>query len=334
MRRVKGILSMLILVSLICPMPLSSAKVDERKIWMRTTYGGYRSSVYHIMIDTELDWHYSVDTFNESYCADAYTHILFNHFYWAKIDSPPDTEDWRAINYIITWFHKAGNYTGEGSNLVYENNLMTPEESNAIGQAIWYFTNDRDPDEEVERAWEIIDEAKGKDVIRGSDSIWSDIADVDFVGYTWFTVKARVSKWNGEGRPGVKLLITVRGGPNQATSSSWPYVDEIEGWTDENGEFEVTVHSPTLPGNTTVDVVSIGRWVRRLNLTDLGRNDEYQTLITLFNSTYANHNGGIIALGTKYGFETIFHIPEFPFGTILPVMSGIFAVLVLYRKKR
>jgi hypothetical protein len=340
MKRGALFLLIAILPLLVCPITQSYAKKNEVKIWMRVPYGYYNSSVYHVMIDSDRDGHRAVDTWIECYCADASKKIRFNTFYWAEINTPPDDERWRAINYIMTWFHKIGNYTGEGADLVYENSLMTPEESRAIGQAIWYFTNEVPPTGNTsERAWEIIDEANGKDLIRENDALLIDLAEEKLMGEGCnMTFTVRVLDGDNESREGVKLIITVVGGRHFSGEPSGPYSYEVVGWTDGNGEYNLTIVNPTLPGETYIDVWTMARFVNILNTTELNRMTKQQPLITLYNHTYMNHQGKMTIRGSKYGYRLDFGflinvIPEFPIGTILPLITCIAAITIVYLRK-
>lgn len=175
-----------------------------------------------------------------SYCMDYQGTLNIGGTYTANFASVTDTQQWRAISYVLTW------------------NEAFDDKSAAINQvAIWKLRDGsftaKDYDQEIGNGGlTLAEEANGKDVVRPTDRLdWISPITGNMSGLRAdagqiITFEARLTSQSGVPRSHVRMLFSAvlnfEGSSIQLNST---YVDPVVAYTDGDGIASVNITVPT-----------------------------------------------------------------------------------------
>jgi len=262
-----------------------------------------------------------------AYCMNFDKKIYSGETYAASLAVVTENSEWRAVSYILTWYHPPANDSAAAANQV----------------AIWRLLNNTRGYNYVKPDWlsvsldaagnALANIANGKDVVRQDDVFqWiapitaNESAVLSRAGET-VTFKAKLTTASGEPRSNVKILFSAILRPGNVTLNS-TYVYPSEAHTDINGIVEVTVTTPSdMRNGESIEVKASTRsvWPQLyLDLDDSRRQD-------------------LIGIGTTYELtvETnvcvlahISVVPEVPLGTLTAGAACVFAFMFWTKSRR
>jgi hypothetical protein len=266
----------------------------------------------------------SDDQQTKAYCIDFDRTINIGTTYPARVTTVTENAEWRAVSYILTWYHPPANDEAAVANQV----------------AIWRLLNATRGRVYVKPSWltwafdsagnALADIAKDKDVVRQGDVFqWiepvttNQSALMGNPGET-ITFKAKLTDASGAPRPSVRVIFNATLSPGNVELDS-TYISPSVTHTDSNGIAEVTVKVPeTIQNGESIEVKASTKGVWPQLYLDL--NDERrQDLIgigTTFELTVST-NVCILAY--------IMVIPEVPLGTLTADAACAFA-FVFWKK--
>jgi hypothetical protein len=255
-----------------------------------------------------------------AYCMNYDKTIHVGITYPAELAAVMDTAEWKAVSYVLTWYHPPADSDAAVANQV----------------AIWRLLDDG----YVRPSWldtsfdtagkSLADIAKGKDVVRQGDVFqWiepvttNQSAVMGNPGET-ITFKAKLTDVDENPRSGVKVIFNATLRPDDVALGS-AYLSPAVTRTDSNGIAEVTVKIPeTIHNGDSIEVKGSTKsvWPQLyLDLNDVARQD-------------------LIGIGTTFELTVstnvcvlayILIIPEVPLGTLTAGVACAFA-FVFWKK--
>jgi hypothetical protein len=238
--------------------------------------------------------------------------------YEATLATVMENAEWRAVSYILTWYHPPANNSEAAANQVAIWRLLNITRGYNYLRPDWLSATLDDAGNALANI------ANGKDVVRQGDLFqWiepitaNQSAVMGDVGKT-ITFKAKLTNATGAPRANVKILFSAILRPNNVTLNS-THVYPSEAYTDSNGIVEVTVKAPSdILNGASIEVKASTKsvWPQLyLDLDDSRRQD-------------------LIGIGTTYELTVatnvcllahISVIPEVPFGTLTAGTACAFA---------
>jgi hypothetical protein len=248
-----------------------------------------------------------------SYCMDYDKVIYIGTTYSATTTSPPDTDAWKSISYILTWYDPPTTNDGAVANQL----------------AIWKLLKGSLPtdlsDGDKTLGNNLVAAVTGKDVLRQGDTLsWtlpSGLVDGGAVpgapgGSIYFEVQVKDS--TGAVRPGVKI-----------TFDASPLLGPTDAWTDVNGKAGVTVNIPSnQPQGSSVDIRASTRGTYPKLYLDLSTPGNPQDLIGIDTSLELTLDASAVVIAR------INMIPEIEMGTLAAVSLMAFGFLAWTKKKK
>ena len=277
--------------------------------WPGTWFGSYYAGAAYVDVRSTPLGNTPGGETTLAYCIDYDGPIYIGTEYPVTLKPADDTQNWRKIAYILTWYHP-------------------PEDDDAgvcIQGAIWKildnFIPNFIPNEYHTGINTLVDEAASKDVIREDDQFeWISpkpgnnthlVADP---GET-IALQARITDSNGDGRSGVKVVFSLEGGGS---------LNRDVGWTDTDGVVEVEVTVPDHVADVKVKASTKGVWPQKY----LDLPDNKQNLIGI-DTTYQ------LTVSTKLWIFAFIHVvPEIPLGTLAVVTTCLSALTIRKRRLR
>jgi hypothetical protein len=275
---------------------------DQPSHWIGKWFGSqYAGAAYVDVRDGRLGNIPGGET-TRAYCIDYDGPIYIGREYPVTLQPATDTNEWRQIAYIITWYDPPANDTAgvwiQGALWKILDNIIPnfiPSTYNTGINALY-------------------DEAANRDVVRGGDKFeW--IFPVPGInthitanpGET-VTLKAKITDSVGNARSGVKVTFSVEGGGS---------LNKVVGWTDSNGVVEIKVTVPNNVVDIKVKASTKGVWPQKY--LDLG--PDKQDLVGI-DTTYQ------LTVSTNiWILANISVVPELPLGTLAAVVSCFLAFL-------
>jgi hypothetical protein len=250
--------------------------------------------------------------------------VYMGSTYPAELAAVMDTAEWRAVSYILTWYHPPADGAAAAANQVAIWRLLNSTRGYAYYKEPWITTT-------LDNAGNALaEEVKDKDVVRQSDVFqWSESVTTNqsaVMGNPSETVtfKAKLTDAFGTPRSGVRVIFSAILRPDNVELDS-THVYPSMTHTDSNGIAAVTVKVPEdIQNGQSIEVKAATKSVWPQLYLDL--NDEKrQDLIgigTTFELTVAT-NVCVLA--------SILVIPEVPLGTLTAGVACAFA-FVFWKK--
>jgi hypothetical protein len=259
----------------------------------------------------------------KAYCMQYDKTVGGGRIYSADVQPTADTEEWRAVSYILTWFPPVD------------------DDEAAVSQvAIWRILNNTRDYDYVKPPWigqaldndarKLVHVAFGKDVIRQGDIFkWvaplpgnvGNMTNLAADPGETLTLTAKITESDGTTpRPNVRVKFSAM------IDSSPLAVNPTVDHTDGTGHVEVTLTVPSDSAGSEVVVKADTRGVWPKLYLDL-ENDEYQQDLVGFDTRYQ-----LTVSTSLWIFATIFVVPEIPFGTLAAVATCLGAYMVKTRK--
>ncbi len=253
-----------------------------------------------------------------AYCMNFNKTITSGNTYQATLATVMENAEWRAVSYILTWYHPPTNDSAAAANQVAIWRLLNITRGYNYWRPDWLYGTLDDAGNALANI------AYGKDVVRQGDLFrWiepitaNQSAVMGDAGKT-ITFKARLTNASGAPRANVKILFSAILRPNNVTLNS-THVYPSEAYTDSNGIVEVTVKAPSdILNGASIEVKASTKsvWPQLyLDIDDSRRQD-------------------LIGIGTTYELTVatnvcllahISVIPEVPFGTLTAGAACVFA---------
>jgi hypothetical protein len=260
----------------------------------------------------------------EAYCINFDRTINVGSTYPAGLAAVTDTAEWRAVSYILTWYHPPADGNAAAVNQVAIWRLLNSTRDYAYYKALW-LTEDLD-----NAGNDLANEVKDKDVVRQGDVFqWiepvttNQSALMGNPGET-ITFKAELKDTHGTPRPGVKVIFNATLRPDNVELNP-TYISPSVTHTDSNGIAEVTVQVPEdIQNGESIEVKASTKSVWPQLYLDLNE-EARQDLIgigTTFELTVST-NVCVLAYITM--------IPEVPLGTLTAGAACAFA-FVFWKK--
>jgi len=271
--------------------------------WRGMTFNSYYAGEVYIDIRDSSQGNNPGGETARAYCIHLDGVIYTHTEYPVTLESVSDTEEWREIAYILTWYD--------------------PPENDTVGVwiqgALWFILNNRIPNfipnEYHGGIMALVNEAANKDVIRENDIFeWitpvpgNNTYIIANPGDT-ITLEAKITNSTDHPRSGVKVEFSITGGG---------YLNTVVGWTNSEGIVTVEVTVPNHVADIEVKASTRGVWPQKYIY--LGGNRQNLLGIDTTYELTVSTNIWIIA--------NIHVIPELPFGTLAAVATCLFAYLV------
>ncbi len=257
-----------------------------------------------------------------SYCENFGGTIYVGTTYTATLLGPaPDTAEWRAIAYVLTWHSPATTQEAAAENAI----------------AVWKILGDDlsplGSSSTVSAGLALANEASGKDVARDGDMLtWilpSPDGTANGVPGQTITFQVKLSAENGTARANCKIFFTAK---FKSTGSllSASYVSPADGvafsGSDGIAQFDVTVPPEALNDQIVVSATTNGVWVQEL-LDLRSGNSGLQDLVPLDMNAHPMASAEIQVNGL------IFTLPEGPLGALGAAAACVGAFLVWKKVK-
>jgi len=241
----------------------------------------------------------------KSYCMNYDKTVYVGSTYSAGLAAVTDTAEWKAVSYILTWYHPPANNDAAAANQVAIWRLL----DNDYVKPYWLSTK---ADNEGES---LADIAKDKDVVRQGDVFqWIEPVTTNqsaVMGNPCETItfKAKLTDAFGTPRPGVKIIFSAVLRPDNVELNA-ANVNPAVTHTDSNGVAEVTVKVPEdIQNGESIEVKASTKSVWPQLYLDL--NDERrQDLIGIGTTFELTVSTNVCVLAY------ILVIPEVPLGTL------------------
>lgn len=260
----------------------------------------------------------------KAYCINFDRTINVGSTYTAELAAVTDTAEWRAVSYVLTWYHPPADGNAAAANQI----------------AIWRLLNSTREYPYVRPSWlstsfdgagnALAEEVKNKDVVRQGDVFkWiepvttNQSAVMGDPGET-ITFKAKLTDANGTPRPDVRVLFSAILRPNNIALDS-THMHPAVTHTDSSGIAAVDVTVPEdMKNGASIEVKASTKsvWPQLyLDLNDVARQD-------------------LIGIGTTFELTVstnvcvlayILLIPEVPLGTLTAGAACAFA-FVFWKK--
>jgi len=260
----------------------------------------------------------------KAYCLNFDRTVNVGSTYNAEATAVMDSAEWRAVSYLLTWYHPPADGNAAAANQVAIWRLLNTTRGYPYVTPNWLSTS-------LDTAGNALaEEAKGKDVVRQDDVFqWiepvttNQSAVMGDPGET-ITFKAKLTDTDGTPRPGVRVIFTATLRPDDVALDS-TYVSPAVTHTSSNGIAEVTVKVPeTIQNGESIEVKASTKSVWPQLYLDL--NDERrQDLIGIETTFELTVSTNVCVLAY------ILVIPEVPLGTLTAGAACAFA-FVFWKK--
>jgi len=257
---------------------------------------------------------------DEAYCLNYDGTIYEGSTYQANIAAAPDTAQWRAVSYILSWY------------------VPTDNNGAAIDQvAMWRLVGNYNPSElnlpsAIETAAaNLAAAAYGKDVVRQGDCLtWispSTGSTSANPGQT-VTFQVQLTSSSGTPRPNVQIDFSAILQPSQTLSST--YVNPMQAFTGNNGKAQVSVTVPSdAPYGSTIKVQASTQSVWPQEYLDLTNNNpSAQDLIGIGPALNLTVSTNIYVLGY------IMVLPESAYGALAAIVASAVAFIIYNKLKQ
>jgi hypothetical protein len=257
----------------------------------------------------------------KAYCMNFDKTVYAGSTYATKLAAITDSAEWRAVSYILTWYHPPATNEAAAANQVAIWRLLNSTRGYVYFKEPWLTTA-------LDSAGNALaDEVKDKDVVRQGDVLqWiapvttNQSAVMGNPGET-ITFRVRLTDAAGAPRAGVKILFSAVLSPDNVelnTTNVYPSVTH----TDSNGVAEVTVQVPEdIQNGERIEVKASTKSVWPQLYLDLNDNAR-QDLIGIGTTFELTVSTNVCVLAY------ILVIPEVPLGTLTAgVACGLAFVL-------
>jgi hypothetical protein len=260
----------------------------------------------------------------KAYCINFDRTINIGSTYPAKVTAVTENAEWRAVSYILTWYHPPADGNAAAANQIAIWRLLNTTRGYAYVTPGWLSTS-------LDSAGNALaDTAKGKDVVRQGDVFqWiepvttNQSAVMGNPGET-ITFKAKLTSSAGTPRPDVRIIFSATLRPDNVELDSTHIYPSIT-HTDSNGIAEVTVKVPeTIQNGESIEVKASTKSVWPQLYLDLNDNDR-QDLIGIGTTFELTVSTNVCVLAY------IMVIPEVPLGTLTAGVACAFA-FVFWKK--
>jgi len=260
----------------------------------------------------------------KAYCINFDRTINIGSTYTAELAAVTDTAEWRAVSYILTWYHPPADGNAAVANQVAIWRLLNSTRGYPYVRPSWLSTS-------LDGAGNALaEEVKNKDVVRQNDVLqWiepittNQSAVMGDPGET-ITFKAKLTDAAGTPRPNVRVIFTAILRPDNIALGS-THISPSVTHTDSNGIAAVDVTVPEdIQNGESIEVKASTKsvWPQLyLDLNDAARQDLIGTGTT-FELTVST-NVCVLAY--------ILMIPEVPLGTLTAGAACAFA-FVFWKK--
>lgn len=262
-----------------------------------------------------------------AYCMNFDKKIHNGETYAATLATITENAEWRAVSYILTWYHPPANDSAAAANQVAIWRLLNITRGYNYSRPDWLSGT-------LDAAGNALANiAYGKDVVRQGDVFqWiepittNQSAVMGDAGET-VTFKAKLTNSSGAPRANVKILFSAILRPNNVTLNS-THIYPSEAFTDNNGIVEVNVKVPSdILKGASIEVKASTKsvWPQLyLDIDDSNRQD-------------------LVGIGTTYEltvatnvclFAHISVVPEVPLGTLTAGAACVFAFMLWNKSGR
>jgi hypothetical protein len=251
-----------------------------------------------------------------AYCMNYDKTIRAGITYPAELAAVADTAEWKAVSYILTWYHPPAGDDAAAANQVAIWRLL----DDGYVKPSWLY-------ESVDNAGKTLaDSVIGLDVVRQGDVFeWiepvttNESAVMGNPGET-ITFKAKLTDADENPRSGVKVIFNATLSPGYVALGS-AYLSPVVTHTDSNGIAEVTVKVPeTIQNGERVEVKASTKGVWPQLYLDLS-DDDRQDLIGIGTTFELTVSTNVCVLAY------IMVIPEVPLGTLTAGAACAFAFM-------
>ena len=259
---------------------------------------------------------------DEAYCLNYDGTVYEGSPYSANIVATPDTPEWEAVSYILSWY------------------APTDNNGAAIDQvAMWRLVGNYNPSElnlpsSIESAAvNLAAIANGKDVVHQGDCLtWispSTGSTSANPGQT-VTFQVQLTSSSGTSRPNVQIDFSAVLQPSQTLSST--YVNPMQAFTDSSGMATVSVTVPSdAPYSSTIQVQASTQSVWPQEYLDLTNNNpSAQNLIGTGPALSLTVSTNIYVLGYIY----IHAVPESAYGALAAIVASAVAFIIYNKLKQ
>jgi len=256
----------------------------------------------------------------KAYCIDFDRTIKIGTSYPARVTAVTENAEWRAVSYILTWYHPPANDDAAVANQVAIWRLLNVTRGRVYVKPSWLYTS-------FDSAGSALaDIAKGKDVVRQGDVFqWiepvttNQSALMGNPGET-ITFKAKLTDAFEAPRPSVRVIFNATLRPDNVELDS-TYISPSVTHTDSNGIAEVTVKVPeTIQNGESIEVKASTKSVWPQLYLDLN-DDRRQDLIGIGTTFELTVSTNVCVLAY------IMVIPEVPLGTLTAGAACAFAFM-------
>jgi hypothetical protein len=260
----------------------------------------------------------------KAYCINFDRTINIGSTYPAKLAAVTDSNEWRAVSYVLTWYHPPADGNAAAANQVAIWRLLNTTRGYLYAKPSWLSTS-------LDNAGNALaEEVKNKDVVRQGDVLqWIEPVTTNQSavkgdpGET-ITFKVKLTDANGTPRPNVRVIFKATLRPDNIALGS-TYISPSVTHTDSNGIAAVDVTVPEdIQNGESIEVKASTKsvWPQLyLDLNDVARQDLIGTGTT-FELTVST-NVCVLAY--------ILMIPEVPLGTLTAGAACAFA-FVFWKK--
>jgi hypothetical protein len=260
----------------------------------------------------------------KAYCINFDRTINIGSTYPAELAAVTDSAEWRAVSYVLTWYHPPADGNAAAANQVAIWRLLNTTRGYLYVKPSWLSTS-------LNGAGNALaEEVKNKDVVRQDDVLqWIEPVTTNQSavkgdpGET-ITFKAKLTDAAGTPRPNVRMIFTATLRPDNIALSS-TYISPSVTHTDSSGIAAVDVTVPEdIQNGESIEVKASTKsvWPQLyLDLNDVARQDLIGTGTT-FELTVST-NVCVLAY--------ILMIPEVPLGTLTAGAACAFA-FVFWKK--
>lgn len=256
----------------------------------------------------------------KAYCMNFDKTVYTGSTYTSQAKVVTDSAEWKAVSYLLTWYHPPADGNAAAANQVAIWRLLNSTRGYDYYKMPW-LTNALD-----NAGSALADEVLNKDVVREGDVFkWiepvttNESAVMGNPGET-ITFKAKLTDAYGTPRPGVKIIFSAVLSPANVELNA-SHVSPADTHTDSNGIAEVTVKVPeSIQNGERVEVKASTKsvWARMYLDLDDGRRQDLIGIGTTFELTVST-NVCVLA--------SIMVIPEVPLGTLTAGAACAFAFM-------
>jgi hypothetical protein len=327
--RKKTMLSALLLVLLFATMSVTAYAQTSLSVYIMDPYSGStgaKGTISNGYWVGEIPVKVSSSTVPEyqtvAFCMNYDKLLYINQKYSATTKAVPDTAEWRAVSYLLTWNYPADNYGTAVDQVAFWRLLnanYAPES--------WLDTN-------LDNAGKnLADSAYGKDVARKTDVftwIWpvaGNTISVQANPNEVITFRAQLTSASGVPRPNVRVLFSaILNALGSIQQLNTTYVNPMVTYTDARGVASVDIRvPPDTPMGSTIEVKASTRGMWPQQYIDI-TNTETQDLIGIGETFEMTTTCNLVILAY------IMVVPESPLGA-LTAIGAFGAAFVVFKVK-